>query len=114
MVLRDECVSTNSTCHWVRLLQQLCLVSCATRIAESLKLNTTVTTIDFGCECASPTAIESSIVHVRVAAPGSDGGANSIGDAGASALAEALKVNTLLASIGFGGGERRIRAHGRP
>ena len=60
-----------------------------------------------------PPTVESSIVHVRVA-PGSDGGANSIGDAGASALAEALKVNTLLASIGFGGGERRIRAHGRP
>ena len=73
----------------------------AAAIAEALKVNKSVTTIDLSCACRASRRVR-----------GADAGAAadySIGDAGAAAVAEALKVNKTVTTIRLCGACRAAR-----
>ena len=74
-------------------------------LAEALKVNTTVTAIRLNCAlcaecCWARAAVGARHPFVTLTGRRLD---NSIGDAGAAALAEALKVNTTVTTIDLAG-----------
>jgi hypothetical protein len=73
----------------------------AASIAEALKLNTTITSVDLGCECRAGAGVlcarsfEVCVGRCRFSV-------NDIDVAGAASIAEALKSNTAITSVSLG------------
>jgi hypothetical protein len=76
----------------------------AASIAEALKLNTTITSVNLGSECrAGAGALCARSFEVCGGRCRSCVSGNRIGDAGAASIAEALKLNTTIMSVDLEG-----------
>ncbi len=73
----------------------------AVSIAEALALNTTITSVDLGCECRAGAGVLCAR-SFEVCVGGCRFSGNDIDGVGAAFIAEALKSNTAITSVSLG------------